>query len=99
MYTAQEINNRGTRSHGWSIRYARHAHQPRSGLNGDIHRQVIPIRTRQTETGASAVNKFGIDLMQDRPANAQAVHHTRGEVFDHDVGFFNHLFKQGDTTG
>ena len=86
MDAAQEVHDRRTRLHGRPIREPGHAHHPGRCLHGDVHRQLVGVRPRQPITGARRVHQARIELVQDCPAHAQAIHHSGRVVLEQHIG-------------
>ena len=85
---------RRTRLHRRSLRITGDAHDPGSCLDGEIHRQVVTIRTGDTEAGSGRVHQSRVDLAQDLVADTQSIHRARREILQQDIGADDHLPQQ-----
>lgn len=90
---AQHVAHRGAGAGGGAIGPAGGAHQAAHGLTNDVITGALAQRARVAETGDRAVDDAGVDLFQHIVAQAQFLHRTGAVVLQHDIGLFDHLFK------
>ena len=70
---------------GWSGKAGRVDHAAHR-LHDEVHGRIVAVGTVLAVTRARAVDEPRVDLLQLGRADAEAVHHARGEVLDEDVG-------------
>ena len=94
MRAAHKIGDRRPGLHRKAVGEPGDAHHPRIGLDGQIHRQIVPVRAAQSIPGARPIDQPRIDPRQALVAELEPVHHPRREVLDQDVGAAYHVAQQ-----
>ena len=70
------------------------AHDPRSGLNRHVHRQIVAVRPADAKARAGGVDQPWVDLMQPAPADAELVHRAGREILEQHIGALDHAEQQ-----
>ena len=90
MHPAEEVAQRRAGFERRRILKSSNAHDAGHGLNGDVHAQVVPVRTDGAVAGAGGIDQLRIVLTQGRCADAVAVHRAGREVLQNHI----HLPRQ-----
>ena len=93
MRPAEDVHVRRARPQRRSVSVTGGAHDAGSRLHGEVHRQIVAIRTREAETGRGSIDHARIDFVQHREPDAQPVHHA-GRVILHQCVGFQHQLAQ-----
>ena len=71
---------------GGRIGEARDARDTHHRLHGEVHRRLVTVAAEPAVATAARIDRAADWPLASRVADAEPVHHARGEVLEHDVG-------------
>ena len=89
MDAREEVADRGAGLGRRAVLVAGRVGDAAHRLDGDVHGGEIAIGAVEAEARAAAIDQARVELVQHVPAEAQAIHHARGEVLDQHVGLLD----------
>ena len=93
MHPAEKIAQRRPGFERRRILLPGDAHDAGHGLDGDVHAQVVPVRSRGAVPRAGGIDQPRVFLAQRRCADAVPVHGARREVLKHHIHFPRHALQ------
>ena len=85
MHTAEKIADRHAGFHRLAALGPRDAHHAAGGLDGKVHRQIVPVRASRAKTGAGGIDQLRICRLQFPCTASEAVEHAGRKVLQQDI--------------